>query len=139
MRIDPGGAAGGDPAGQQRDEGEQYGYEGEGDEIVRVDSVEKAGGEFCGHPCGGQAERHGDYGEQHSLADDEALDGCELRAERDADADFAGAAADGIAHDSIEADGGEHEADESEDAEERAGEARQKERVAEMLAAWFRR
>ena len=53
--------------------------------------------------------------------------------ERHADADFAGAAGDGVAHDSVEADGGEDQADEAEDAEERAGEARQEERVADVL------
>ena len=79
----------------------------------------------------GQKEKHrnGDQSADddglHGLAQDEALNGCELCAEGDADADFAGAAADGVAHDAVEPDCCEDESDEAEDSEERSSEARQ--------------
>ena len=98
-----------------------------------ADSVEEARGEFCESEGRGQADGYGDEGEEHALADDEALDGAELRAEGHADADLAGAAADGVAHDAVEADGGEHESNEAEDSEECAGEAGQEESVVEVL------
>jgi hypothetical protein len=61
-----------------------------------------------------------------ALAQDESFDDAGLRAEGHANADFARAAADRVAHDAIEAHRGEHQADESERAEERRGEMGQK-------------
>jgi hypothetical protein len=45
-----------------------------------------------------------------------------LRAEGEADADFAGAADDGVADDAVEADGGEQQGKQGEDAGERGDE-----------------
>jgi hypothetical protein len=56
---------------------------------VRLNAVEEAGGQFGEHPCGGPAESDSDEREHHALAQDEALDGAGLRAERHANADFA--------------------------------------------------
>ena len=46
LRVDSGGATGWKPAGYERNGGEEDGHDGEGDDVVRADSVEKAVEEF---------------------------------------------------------------------------------------------
>ena len=47
LRVDSGGATGWEPAGDERNGGEEDGHEGEGDDVVWADSVEEAVEEFC--------------------------------------------------------------------------------------------
>ena len=92
--IDRSGAAGGDVAGNECNEGEERRHQREGECIVRLNAVEETGGHFGEHPCGGPAEDECDESEHHALAQDKALDSSGLRAQGHANANFPCAAAD---------------------------------------------
>src|ERR1700754_5001608 len=99
--VDVGGAAGGNPAGDERDDEEQRGDQGEGCDVPWPDAVEQAGGEARGGESEGNADEQCDDGETHSSADDHGLHLGGACAEGHADADLAGALADGVAHDAV--------------------------------------
>src|SRR5260221_7198976 len=131
--IDSGGAAGGEVTGEKRDGCEEEWNSDESDQVVGLHAVKKRSGDFGGGEGGGDTEKHRDGDQGHALADDEAPHSDCRSAEREANADFARAAADGIAHDAVESDSGKKQTEKAEKSKENSGKARKKERVAKVV------
>ncbi len=68
-----------------------------------------------------ESDEYADAGEAAGFAEDEAIDGALLSAERHADADFARALADGVGDDAVEADDAEDQSERGESADEPSG------------------
>ncbi len=121
--VDGGRLASGDVAGGERYQNQDESDSGEGERVAGRDAV-KLGGHEAGE-SGGESDAGGDSEEGHAqaLAEDEAQDVRTLRAERHADADFAGALADQIRDDAVDPDAGEQERERGKGGEQDHGEA----------------
>src|SRR5215469_1322979 len=125
-RINSRGAASGDVAREQSDNGQKQPDRGKRNSIGLTDAKEfrlKQARE-----CHSERRAHDEARqcEPESLAKSETVDASPLRAERHADADFPRALASGVRHDAIDADGGEQHGKKTERAGERSRDASKK-------------
>ena len=119
--VDRSGEVGGDVAGDERGSCED---DGDGDEdgyVPRLDVEEQLANEDGDGK--GAEQSGGDSGgsEADGFAEDEAIDGAALRAERDADADLAGTLADGVGDDAIQSDHAQQQREACESADDAGG------------------
>lgn len=123
-RIDAGGAAGGQVAGEEGDDDEAERDGDEGDDVVRSDA-EEDGAEEAGEEEGGdQASEDTSSGELEGTGEDELKNVRARGAEGKADADLFVTLRDQISDDAVDAKAGEGECKDREDADEPGAEAR---------------
>src|SRR5215472_4437509 len=105
-RINSRGAAGGDVAREQSDNGHKQPDRGKRNSIGLTDAKELRLKQA--RECQSERRAHDEARqcEPESLAKNETVDASLLRAERHADADFSRALASGVSHNAIDADGG---------------------------------
>src|SRR5437667_8792358 len=102
-RIDFRCAAGGQPAGEQCNAGEQKRNGGERQRIGGFHFKKQALHHTCQRPGAGDAEQNPDAHHTHPLSDDERKDIAFLRAERHAQSDLMRALRDGVSDDAVDA------------------------------------
>src|SRR5208282_339268 len=105
-RVDGGGAASGEIASNERDEEKEEGYDSDGGEIAWGEAEEHAGDKAGGSDGRGDADGYAEHCERERFSQDKPENILALRTDGDANADFAGAARDGVGHQAVEADGG---------------------------------
>ena len=125
-RINSRGAAGGDVAREQSDNGQKQPNRGKGNRIgltytkeLRLEQARECQTERGAHDEARQCE-------PESLAKNEAVDAPLLRAERHTDADFARSLPSSVSHNAIDADGGEQHGKKTERAGKRSRDALKK-------------
>src|SRR5215468_9332667 len=100
-RIYAHGAARGDVAGENADQEHQGNGGGQRKGIGRLQTEKQAGNPLPSGEDQRDANRSSNQDKQQGFAKNEPEDAAALRTERDADADFVGAAGRGIGHDSV--------------------------------------
>src|SRR5437879_8968295 len=129
--VHAGGAAGGEVGGEEDDEGEQRTDDGVGVWVGWTDAEKEGAHQARDGERGHESDSDADGDEAGALTEDHAKDLERRGTESHANADFAGAARDGIGDDAIHADGGEEESDASERGEKKHGKARLNDGVAD--------
>ena len=94
--IDAGGAARGEEAGGESNDGEEEWHQREGEEIVRLDAIEDGIKQLGDEKSDRKTDDEGDEDELRALAEDEAEDRRRFRAQGHANADFASAQRDEV-------------------------------------------
>ena len=107
MGSTAGGALGGDIACEQGHRGEHDGGSGDAERIVGDDAVELGAHQACHRERHGNRDHYAGDREQRDFPQHQCEQARASGAEREADADFAGAPRYGIGHHAIEADGGQ--------------------------------
>ena len=125
-RINSRGAAGGDVARDQSDNGQKQPNRGKRNRIGLTDAKELRLKQA--RECHSERRAHDEARqcEPESLAENETVDASPLRAERHADTDFPRALASGVSHDAIDSNGGEQHGEKTERASKRGGDASKK-------------
>ena len=112
---------GGDVAGDEGRGSEDDGDKGEGGDVPGADLEEQTAKERGGAERAQNSGSDADDGEDAGFAEDELVDGAALGSEGHADTDLAGALADGVGDDAVEADDAEEERESGEASDEPCG------------------
>src|SRR5215469_3793525 len=132
-RVNAHGAARGNEACAESNQDQERGGREEAGGVEHTDAVEQRAhtlGEQQGQPEAHDyaAENHG-----HAVAENQTEDGCWLRTESHANADFVAPLVDRIGHYAVSPDGGENESEEAKGAEQFSAHERRRERLLEHL------